>query len=85
MDCLDNVCQCLVQTIRDTIPRAEGIEDLELSKASFDPNQQFPACMEGKAHQQIRPQSLEHTQLPLERVCMDIMSSLVRCIEGFNY
>ena len=43
--CLDIV----MQTICDTISHAKGIE--ELSKASFGPNQQCPACMVGKAHQ----------------------------------
>ena len=63
----------LKQTIRDTIPHAKGIE--ELRKAIFDPNKQCPACMIGKAHQEIRLRSREHVQLPLERVYMDIMST----------
>ena len=36
----------------DTIPHAKVIE--ELSKSSFDPNQQCLACMIGKAHQEIK-------------------------------
>ena len=41
--------------------------------------------MVGKAHQVIRPRSREHAQRPLERVYMDIMSSLVTSIEEYNY
>ena len=73
---------CSMQTIRDTIPHTKGIE--ELSKA-IDPNQQFPSCIVGKAHQEIRPQSREPAQRPLERVYTDIMSLLVPFIEGYNY
>ena len=69
-----------MHTIRDTISDAKGIE--ELNKASFDPNQRCPACMVGKAHQEIRPRSREHKQRPLVRV---YMSSSVTCIEGYNY
>ena len=47
------------------MPHAKDIE--ELSKAKFDPNQQCLACMVGNAHQNIRPPSREHAQLPLER------------------
>ena len=47
-----------MQTIRDTIPHVKGIE--ELINASFDPNQQFLACMVGKAHQEIRLYDLEN-------------------------
>ena len=51
----------------------------ELGKASFDPNQQCPACIAGKAHQEIRPRSREHQQLPLEQVYID------RVIVGYIY
>ena len=55
-----------MQKIRDMIPHPKGIE--ELSKANFDPNKQYPACMIGKASQEIRPLSREHSQRTLERV-----------------
>ena len=42
---------CPMQTIRDTIPLAKGIK--ELSKESFDQNQQCQACMVVKAHLEI--------------------------------
>ena len=76
---------CPMQTISDTIPHAKGIE--ELSKASFDPNQQCPACMVGNlnAYQEIRPRPPERAQLPLERVYMDIVSSSIISIEAYNY
>ena len=44
-----------------------------------------PACIVGKAHQEIRPWSREHAQQPLKRVYMDIMSSSVTSNERFNY
>ena len=71
-----------MKTIRDRITHAKGIG--ELSKASFDPNQQGPACMVGKANQQIIPRSREHAQLPLERVYRDIMPQLDTSIKGYN-
>ena len=72
-----------MQTIRDIIPHAKGIK--ELRRASFDVNQQCPACMVAKAHLVIRPRSREHAQRPLELVFMDIMSSSVPSIEGYNF
>ena len=74
---------CPMPTIRDTIPHAKGIE--ELNKVSFDPNQRSSVCMVGKAHLEIRPNSLEHAQLPLERGYMETMSSSVPSIQGYNY
>ena len=72
-----------MQTIRDMIQHAKGIE--ELSKESFDQNQQCPACMTGKIHLEIRQRSREHEKHPPELVYMDIMSSSIPLIEGYNY
>ena len=72
---------CPMQTIRDTIPHAKGIE--ELYRESFDQNQQCPAaCMMGKAHLEIRLRSKKNTKRALERVYMDAMSLLIPSMDG---
>ena len=43
------------------------------------------ACMIGKAHLQPYPKTKEHAKKPLERVYMDIMTSSVTSIEGYDY
>ena len=75
-----------MQTIRDTIPHAKGIEGI--AKESFDKNQPcpaMPACMVGKAHLEIRPLSRGHAKRPLGRVRMDIKPSSIPSIKGYNY
>ena len=74
---------CPKQTIRDTIQHAKGIE--ELSKESFDKDEQCPACVIGTAHLEIRQRSKEHAKNPLERVYMDMMSSPIPSIAFYNY
>ena len=74
---------CAFQTIKDTIPHALGLQ--EWVKAYFDPNLNCTACMLGKARLQPYPKTKEHAKRPLERVYMDIMSSSVTSIEGYNY
>ena len=41
--------------------------------------------MIGKVHLEIRPLSREHAKNPLEPVYMDMMSSPIPSLEGFNY
>jgi hypothetical protein len=41
--------------------------------------------MIGKVQLQPYPGSKEHVKRPLERVYMDIMTSLITSIEGYNY
>ena len=41
--------------------------------------------MIGKAHLQPYPKNKEHAKKPLERVYMDIMTSSVTSIEGYDY
>jgi hypothetical protein len=72
-----------METIRDTIQHSIGLE--ELTKTTFDREEQCPACMVGKAHLEIRPRSRVHATRPLERVYMDIMSSSVTSMEGYKH
>jgi hypothetical protein len=43
------------------------------------------ACMVGKAQLQPYPGSKEHAKRPLEGVYMDIMTSSITSIEGYDY
>ena len=75
---------CPMLTIRDTIPHERELRNYQrnpLTKMSTVLHQ----CMIGKAHLEVRPRSREHAKLPLERVYMDIMSSSIPSMEGYNY
>ena len=59
-----------MQTIHETIPHLNGIEELE--KATFDTNQQGPTCMICKAQLKIRL-TCDHAQQPRgPRACIHL-------------
>ena len=72
-----------VQTIKDTIPHSKGLQ--ELDRVKMDQHIDCPACMVGKAKLQPYPKSKDHAVRPLERVYIDMMSSAVTSIEGYDY
>ena len=72
-----------IQAIKATIPHSKGLHDLEGVRMEHDTN--CRACMIGKAHLQPYPKTKEHAKKPLERVYMDIMTSSVTSIEGYDY
>ena len=57
-------------------------------KGIFRPKSAMPGmygCIVGKAHLEIKQRSRKHSKRPLKRVYMDIMSSSIQSIEGYNY
>jgi len=74
---------CTNQAIKDTIPFSKGLQELEGLKMEHDMN--CTACMVGKAKAQPCPKSKVHAKRPLERVYMDIMSSSITSVEGYNF
>lgn len=72
-----------IQAIKATIPHSKGLHELEGVRMEHDTN--CPACMIGKAQLQPYPKSKEHAKRPLERVYMDIMTSSVTSLEGYDY
>ena len=71
------------QTIKDTIPHVDGLQDLE--KLKMDQHLDCASCMVGKAKLQPYPKTKEHARRPLERVYIDIASSSVKSFEGYDY
>ena len=71
------------QAIKDTIPHSKGLHELEGLRMTREMD--CDSCMIGKAKLQPYPKSKEHARRPLERVYMDIMSSNVTSIEGYDY
>jgi hypothetical protein len=71
------------QAIKDTIPHSKGLHELEGLRMTREMD--CDSCMIGKAKLQPYPKSKEHARRPLERVYMDIMSSSVTSIEGYDY
>jgi hypothetical protein len=61
----------------------ERLTSLEGIRIEHDLND--PACMIGKAQLQPYPGLKEHAKRPLERVYMDIMTSSITAIEGYEY
>ena len=72
-----------IQSIKATIAHSKGLQDLEGIRMEHDLN--CTACMVGKAQLQPYPGSKEHAKRPLERVYMDIMTSSITSIEGYDY
>ena len=77
------LAHCPNQAIKDTIPHSKGLQDLMGLRMDHDMN--CTACLIGKAKLQPYPKSKEHAKRPLERVYMDIMSSSVTSIEGYDH
>ena len=71
------------QNIKDTIHHSIGLEDL--AKKRFKPDEKGPSCMIGKSTLENYPGSLEPAMRPLARVNMDLYSSSVTSIEGYNH
>lgn len=73
------------QVIKDTIPHSKGLQELPVEGLHMNREMDCDSCMIGKAKLQPYQKSKEHAKRPLERVYMDIMSSNVTSIEGYNY
>ena len=71
------------QNIKDTIEHSIGLEGL--SGKRFDKEEKCPSCMIGKSTHEDYPDLLEPANQPLARVNMDLYSSSVTSIEGYNY
>jgi hypothetical protein len=72
-----------IQSVKATIAHSKGLQDLEGILMEHDLN--CIACMIGKVQLQPYPGSKEHVKRPLERVYMDIMTSLITSVERYNY
>ena len=68
---------------KDTMIYSIGLEDL--SGKSFKPNEMCPSCMLGKSTLENNPDLLEPAIRPLMRVNMDMYSSSITSIEGYNH
>jgi len=71
------------QNIKDTICYSFGLEDL--AKRQFKPDEKCPSCMIGKSTLENYPGLLEPATRPLARVNMDLYSSSITSIEGYNH
>ena len=69
--------------IEQTILHASELEGLVGKK--FKRDHECPSCMLGKSTLEDYPGLMEPAQHPLERVHMDLYSSLVPSIEGYNH
>ena len=74
---------CPKRAIKDTIPHSKGLQELEGLRLEHDMD--CTSCLVGKAKLQPYPKSKEHAKKPLARVYMDIMSSNVTSIEGYDF
>ncbi len=71
------------QNIKDTVEHSIGLEDL-IGKR-FDQNEKCPSCMVGKSTVENYPELLEPASQPHERVNMDLYTSSVTSLEGYNH
>ncbi len=76
---------CTNRSIRDTIKHSEGLEDLQSSK--YEEHVKCPCCMIGKSTLEDLPKLKNRATEPLaqRKVNMDLFSSSVQSIEGYNY
>jgi hypothetical protein len=71
------------QNIKDTINHSIGLESL--TGKSFKTDEKCPSCMMGKSTLENYPDLLEPAIRPLMRVNMDMYSSSITSIEGYNH
>ena len=71
------------RNIQQTIPHAIGLESL-IGK-SIKKDHKCPSCMIGKSTLENYPGPLEPAEHPLGRVHMDLYSSSITSIEGYNH
>ena len=71
------------QNIKDTIEHSIGLEGLVGKR--FDQDEKCPSCMLGKSTLENYPELREPANHPLSRVHMDLFSSSVTSIEGYNH
>ena len=76
-----STAQCAYRMIKNTIPQKHYSEP---GKAHFGTNLKCTACMLGKARLQPYPKTEIHAKRPLERIYIDIVSSSVTSIEGYD-
>jgi hypothetical protein len=71
------------KNVEQKIPYSSGLESLVGKK--FKRDHKCPSCMLGKITLENYPGLMEPAQHPLERVHIDIFSSLVMSIKGYNH
>jgi hypothetical protein len=74
---------CTNRNIRETITHSTGLEDLR--SRTFDEHTKCPSCMIGKSTLEDLTKLKDRAKEPLHQVNMDILSSSVQSIEGYNY
>jgi hypothetical protein len=74
---------CPNRNIRDTIHHSSGLEGLMHKK--FEPHVKCASCMIGKSTLEDLPKLKDRAPEPLYQVNMDLFSSSVTSIEGYNY
>ena len=71
------------RNIRETITHSTGLEDLQ--SRTFEEHTICPSCMIGKSTLEDLPKLKDRATEPLHQVNMDIFSSSVQSIKGYNY
>ena len=74
---------CSNRNIRDSIHHSAGLEGLMPKK--FESHAKCPSCMIGKSTMEDLPKLKDRADEPLGQVNMDLFSSSVPSIEGYNH